>query len=399
MNRSAILFLSLVATLHASAQVCYTLDDCLKAAIDRSPQIRQAEMARDMAAVAYGQTLSDYLPDVVLRNERTCSAGQSDYGASLEASALIFSGFGRVQSRRKAKTAVESGIIEMRLARSTVSLDISALFYKILQDKEMIAINENRLSLLSEQEKLIGRKVSLKAAVQSDLTSVHADMAGVRSELQSAVRDYNSDRISICELLGIEDWRNFDVEDDDSIRIAETVVDVEAMPQLQIAALQTHMAEREIGIAKSVLWPEMLLGAGISCNKAENWNRYLCVSVEIPVTRIVSGIRDVRMKRLSLAVEQSKEDETRLAVDSQLKLAVSELESAYDRYGLLMSEQELYAAVLSDARRKYELGAATYFECQTAMSSLYQAQSRLAQSKYECLLRMRVLRILLDSGK
>lgn len=398
--KKMIAFLSFLALVSAYAQEPFSLDECLQCALSRSRDVEQAGFSYDIAVQAYRQSGAAFIPDMVIRNSNTLLPGMDyEITAAVEAGAVLFAGFGREVQHRKAGMALRLGECDVENVRNMVSLNVVALYYKILQDKELVAIYKNRLELLESQEELISRKISLMAAVRSDLANVQADIASTKADILEAEGACNDGRISLCELLEIDDWRNFDVLPDSVIPTPYIACpyDFESMPQMRMAVMNACMAEYDTDIAKAGFWPTVQLGAGLSRQLKGNTDSFVSISIDIPVLSHFSTVREVRMRRLNQLQAQSKVTQTRLSLEREMNAAVAGIGNAYDRYAVLCEQQHIFEDIVNDTRKKYEYGVSTYFDCQTAMSNMVCAQSRLLQSKYDYLLKLRQLQILLDS--
>lgn len=71
--------------------------------------------------------------------------------------------------------------------------------------------------MLQKQEALIARKVEYDAATPGDLFGAQADIANARVDLASARNKLNLDKVSMCELLSIYNWQEFDISSDEEI--------------------------------------------------------------------------------------------------------------------------------------------------------------------------------------
>lgn len=73
--------------------------------------------------------------------------------------------------------------------------------------------------------------------------------------------------------------------------------------------------------------------------------------------------------------------------------------TAWNKY---LSSQKYVASAAEAARqmeRKYNLGAATVVDYNTAIDALVQAQSQLRQAKYEYIFKTEIIRFYLEPGK
>ena len=135
--------------------------------------------------------------------------------ATIGISMTIFSGFERVHKVKKAELNVAAAETDLEETRNSLTLEVIRLFLEILMDKEAIEICNNKIRLLEKQEQLISKKVEYQAATQGDLMNIQADIMRAQVDRSAAFSELNMDKVSMCELLVIDDWEHFDVIFDD----------------------------------------------------------------------------------------------------------------------------------------------------------------------------------------
>lgn len=127
----------------------------------------------------------------------------------------LFSGFERIRNIQKAKNNLQSALWETEKIKNDVVLNVTALFLNIVLDKEAIAICERKISMLKEQEDAIRKKLEYKVATPGDLLNIQADVTSAEVDLATAKNNLNLDKVSMCELLEIDDWEHFDITTED----------------------------------------------------------------------------------------------------------------------------------------------------------------------------------------
>lgn len=410
----------------------YTLKECIKKVIAENVQVKSAGTSADIAALVQKNAANTYIPSLSLSNQHNLSTGRVldpttykfvtnrtvyDNSYSIVGSMTLFSGFERYRNVKKRELSLQSVILETERIRNDLSLNVIVLFLEILLDKEAIAIYENKIAMLEDQKNLIARKIEFKAATPSDLLNVQADIANARVELATTMNYFNIDKISMCELLEIDNWKDFDVVVDEKYEDIEPRLWKEedvisyayTLPQIKQGELAIDLAKKDIAIASSSFWPKVKINAGYgstfsnariksSGEKYNLWNQmqdnmssYVTLSFSIPILNAISVSNTVRQKKLALARAEYELAKSKLSLSKDVKKAIVNANTSYEKYTLLTSDICKYREALRQIREKYDIGAATYYDYRLAISNLFQAETQRHRYRYEYLLRTKLI--------
>lgn len=196
-----------------------------------------SQIARNKVRVAEKElvvTKDYFLPSLALSNQHKLSTGRVlnpttyqfltnrtvyDMNASIGGSMTLFSGFDRVHRVKMAALNIRTAELDIEKTKNELTLEVTRLFLKTLMDKEAIQVCENKVALLEKQEDIIFKKIEYQSATQGDLMKVQADIIRVQVDCASARNELSLDKVSMCELLEINDWEHFDITFD--IRMVE----------------------------------------------------------------------------------------------------------------------------------------------------------------------------------
>ena len=338
--------------------------------------------------------------------------------AVIGGSMTLFSGFERIRNIQKAKNNLQSAFWETEKTKNDVVLNVTALFLNIVLDKEAIAICERKISMLEEQEKAIHKKLEYKVATPGDLLNIQADITKAKVELASAQNNLNLDKVSMCELLEIDDWESFDITTKDEgyetveprlWRISDIVSSAFQLPQIKQGELAIDIAERDVNIAQSSYWPTVSLNAGYGSTFSnartrtggepynfrdqfrDNMSSYVTLSLNIPILSAITSSNNVKQKKLACTRAEYELTQAKLALDKEVKQAIVNANTSYEKYTLLETEVNKCREALRQTQAKYDAGAATYYDYQIAVGNLFQAEAQQLQSKYEYIFRTKII--------
>ena len=431
------LALVFVSGVTSTAQPLYSLPDCIRIATTQNSQVKQAETNAAIAEVARKGSGNAYIPSLSLSNQHNLSTGRVldpttyqfvtnrtvyDMSASIGGSMTLFSGFERHTTVEKSKLSLQSALLEAEKTKNDLTLNVTALFLSIVLDKESIAICESKIKMLGEQEKVIRKKVEYRAATPGDLLNIQADITNASVELSSATQNLNLDKVAMCELLEIDDWQNFDVSAEDEEVMprlwseADVVASAYNLPQIKRSELAIDIARRDVSIAAASFYPTLKLNAGYGSTfsnartKAsgedynfrdqmrDNMSSYVTLSLSIPILSAISVSNTVKQRKLACTRAEYELTQAKLSLDKEIKQAIVNANTAYEKYSLLEKDVDKCTEALRQTEEKYAAGAATYYDYQTAVGNLYQAQSQRLQSKYEYIFRTKIIEFYWHNG-
>jgi len=412
-------------------QDIFSLSDCIQIATERNSSVKQARINADIAGLASKASSQAYIPSLSISNQDNTSTGRVldpttyqflsnrtvfDMSAAVGASMTLFSGFDRSQNVKKSKINLQSALLETEKTINNLSLQVTAIFLNIVLDKEAVLICENKIQMLQEQEEFISRKVRHKAATEGDLLNIQADVTNARVELAEAAKNLGIDKVAMCELLQIEDWEHFDIsfEEQDEIvprlwNETDVVSSAMGLPQIRQRELAIDVAERDVRIASASYWPTLKLsgGYGSSFSNArtrndgseyffhdqfkDNLSAYVSLSINIPILSAINVSNTVRQKKLVCSRAAYELEQNKTTLGKEVRQAIINANAAYDKYTLLAADVDKYVEALRHTKEKYDAGAATYYDYSTAVSNLFQARGKRLQSKYEYILRTKII--------
>lgn len=387
----------------------------------------------EIADINYKQSRNSFIPALAISNQDNLSTGRVldpttyqfltnrsvyDMSTSIGGSMTLFSGFERKNNVTKAKLNLRFALLETEKTKNDIALNVTALFLNIVLDKEAIEVCKRKISMLEEQEGAIRKKLEYKVATQGDLLNIQADITNAKVEQSSAQNNLNIDKVSLCELLEIEDWENFDIliedEDFDTVdlrlwSVSDVVSSAFQLPQIKQGELAIDIAKSDVFIAQSSFWPTVSLNAGYGSTFSnartrpegtdynfrdqfrDNMSSYVTLSLNIPILSAVTTSNNVKQKKLACTRAEYELTQAKLALDKEVKQAIVNANTSYEKYTLLETEVNKCREALRQTQAKYDAGAATYYDYQIAIENLFQAETQRNLSKYEYIFRTKII--------
>ena len=447
-----------------------TVAEAVRLALETSPELARAALARegrDLAIAAaradrlptlsaqvapqqrYGLTFDNTTGDVASQTVESLSAG---LGAQLN----LYDGGRRralLEQTRLQRDAADADLVR---AREQVALDVAQRFLQVLLDRELLAVQAERLAAAETQRARVAELLDAGAVPRGDLIAQDAVVARARTAVVEARGAARRDRAGLVQAIGLDPLVDYDFVGPDAAtlaalggdEIAAPLADLLARAQAQRAdraraALDVRAAEAGIGVARAAGRPRLDISANVNTGYSSLQQRLIDGSepVLVPVTLadgsqvflgpdpltfpgpqdlertpLPTQLADNRSGSIALSLTipifdrfEARRGQTQAriqATDAQLQLdaldrqiaaevqqAVVEAETAAARLDASQAEVAAARQALRVERDRYALGAGTLFTVAEAQTRLAEAQSGLAQAAYNRAFRRALVRL------
>ena len=197
------------------------------------------------------------------------------------------------------------------------------------------------------------------------------------------------------------------------------------LPEVESARLGIDIARRDLRIARSSYYPTLSLSAGYGSSYSDarqkmfmnpdgtyryeaypfaeqykhNANSYISVSLNVPLFGRLTTRHNVRRQKIAIRRAEYALRTAEKQVHKEATQALIDVRTAWDKY---LSSQRYVASAEEAARRverRYDLGAATVVDYNTAIAALVQARVQLLQAKYEYIFKTEIINFYLGRSK
>lgn len=431
-----------VSPLPAQEVKRWTLDDCIAYALEHNIEIGQRALAAETKRVAFSESKWAYAPSVSVSDSYNLSTGRvldpttydfienqtvQGNNTSVSAGITLFAGMGNLHTLKRAKLDLQAALLGVEKARNDITLRVTACYLEILCAHENIRNAEQIVQTLELQEEKTAKMVEARKVTAADLLQIQSQRADAENEVLTARNQLYIAKLDLCQLLELDDYASFEtVPPSDALPgaaalpqdAAEVVDGALALPQVQMARLGIELARRDIRLAQAAYYPTLSLAAayGSSYSNArqkafrnadgtyryetypfleqykDNANSYVSLSLNVPLFGRLTARKQVQRARLAARQAEYELRSVEKQVAKEVNQAWIGARTAWEKY---LSSQKYVATASEAARqigRKYDLGAATVVDYNTALNNLVKARSQLLQAKYEYLFKTRILR-------
>lgn len=440
-KRVTLLFFITVLTfpgrIYAQTDSLWTLQACVDYALEHNLEIRRQELSEQESQINLRESKWAFSPSLSASAGATGSTGrvldpttyqfvQTSYTAntssSISGNVTIFEGGRKIYALRKSELGLKASLLDSESLRDNIKMNVIASFLDVLCAEEQKKSAESTVLKLEEQLKRSQIMFEAGSITESDVLQLNSQLFAARNDVASARNAYDMARLSLCNLLELEDYKSFSVcaPDEDYTQILLDVEkSVESTPDFKRAVLNSELSLWDERLSKAAMWPTLSLSVGYGTNYsdarkkmvqnpdgtisyeaypflqqyADNASAFASISLNIPILtgmRANSGVKRARLQvqKTELAVATVRKD-----IHKQILQAQIDFETASDKYKGAQ-EQLLYAeAAEKQICDKYNLGATDFNSWNTAVYELAVAKYNLSQARCTLMMKYEILKI------
>lgn len=446
MIRSIILFaiISLSVILPAGAQdKKWTLEECIMHAIDYNLQVKQQEIQTRYRENALLQSKIGILPSVNGQVGNNFSFGraldettyqfteeENVYSASFYAgtSVILFNGLQQYNSIQRNKYDLEASERDLDAIKENVALSVALGYLQILLNKELVTVTENQLLITRDQIEKTRKMVEAGSLAGGSLLDIQAQAAREEVQLVNNQNQLTMSLLSLSQMLELDSDKGFDIVvpeysvdsdvviEDDPSRVFEQSEKIR--PDIAAAKLRLQSAERDLMIAKGGRSPRLTFSTSFSTGFSDirrkllsidpvtgpeygnypfseqvndNINYGIAFNLSIPIFNGWQVNTNISNSRLNIESYNFTLESSRKELYKNIQQSFADAEGSLKAY---YSSQTAVNAMQESFRyteQKFNVGMVTPVEYNSAKTDLLNAQSELAQTKYQFLFRTKVL--------
>lgn len=418
-----------IACLSASAQECMSLQECVKYAIDHNIGIEQRKLQEQNAEITLQTAKYSRLPSLSAsvgqgfgfgrstgRDGSTVDQTSANTSFNIGTQVPIFTGF-RIPNQIKAdEYSLKAATENLEKAKRDITVSVASYYLNALYYKGLTGIQEQQLALDNEALSKAEALYEAGKRPESEVAAARAQVAMTEHSLTEAKGNELMARLDLIQMLNLNcDAEKFSVMELDTTNLLgdmplpETVFAyaVETHPAIMAAKYNLEQSKYQEKVAKSSLMPTLSLSASYSNSYYHlydsdfnssfgkqldlNGSEYLGFSLNIPIFSRFSSRNSVRQARLSVQNYNWALEEARQNLNKEIQQAYWNAAKARDNYSSAQKASESTKIAYRYEADRFGAGRSTAYDLQSARTKLEKALHDEIQSKYEYLIRVKIL--------
>lgn len=417
----AISFLSILSITSVSAQeqLLLTLEECRRAAIEYSEDIRKSDNSREQAVLDRKIVTTNALPkiqatatgmyvypDIDMMGMDLMMRGT--YLAGINLVQPIYAG-GKISAGRKlASIGEEVAEQQSRQARATVIENVDNAYWSLIAVRQKVRMIESYQTQMDSLYAQVEVALNTGMATENELLTINAHRSDMDYQLMRARNGENMCRLMLCQLIGADP--EAEIVPADSIIVVEspsvTATAINERPELALLNSQVEVARQNIKMVKADYLPTVGLSIGynyfgniklegdisvgpISLPMNQKFDQGIgmaLLSVKIPIFQWGQGSKKIKRAKLDLAnAELDLQKNTRL-MNMEVTQAVNNLNEGYALINAAEISLDQAEENLRVTRNRYDESMASLAELLDAQSQWQSASSNVIEAKTQYML-------------
>ncbi len=462
-------FTLLIALAGIAQDTKWTLQECVQHAIDNNITIKQTELDKESADIDKRGAIGNFLPRLNGSASNNWNSGltqnittgiletqtlrNSSY--SITAGVRIFGGMANVRTLDRAELSKIAADYNVARLKDDIALNVAVSYLGVLLNKENLKVIETQNIVTKQQIRQTQDLVDGGVLPRGDLLEIQATDA---AEIQRIVAADNAVKVSLiglAQLLNIEDYKSFDIAEQEYNLLGEEVLEnipevildkaKETRYDLKIAEQNLAIAEKDLQISKSGLMPTLdgffnyntreqggavrfsqsvdpdnpflsqtigqVEGTGENVigqfpNNVTTANElgfieqlYLNdgisygLSLNVPIFNGWSAKNQVKRNEVNVKRLQFQREQAELDLETAVYQAYTDAKAAKESYKAARISVESQELAYSYAKERYDNGLTNAFDFSQAKLRYDNAQIELTRSKYDYIFRIKVLEL------
>jgi len=441
----------------------WTLQECVDYALKHNISIQQTDLENNLARIEKNDAVGNFLPTINADASHSWNIGLNQNittgllenqttqftSAGLNVGLNIYSGLQAQNKLRRAYLSVLAAQYQSTKIRDDISLNVANAFLQIIFNKENLKVQQQQLGINQQQQDRTQKLVDAGSVPRGDLLDMKATVASSRQSVIQAENTLLISRLSLAQLLQLDDFQNFDIVDRDydvaesstmqqtpdaifqkakeirvEIKLARTNLDIaERDVRTARGALQPRLsgfysfttraayADRVVGVVpdpnnpttvigvteggENVLQPNFLPVLGspepVFTQFSNNKGHIFGFQLNIPVLNGFSARNAVERAKVALSRSQIAYSQAQLDLERNVYTAFTDAKGALNTYESAVAALDAREQAFNYAKEKLAAGMLTAFEFNQAQTLFVNAQSQMLRAKYDYIFRVKVV--------
>ncbi len=359
---------------------------------------------------------------------------------------VLWSGLTQYNNIKANEYKYLSGVENLKQQLNDLSLNVANAYITVIFSDELLKISQNQYAITKEQLERTQKLVIAGSIAKSVEYDVKAQLATEDVNVTTADNNYQLSILNLKQLLNLDSVTNFSIarpiiDIQDNALISNNIQSVyesalKNQPSIKSAEYNIKSAEKSLAATKGRISPSLSLtgslGTGYSglgkefvsanitgfqlsglTNKGDsvytpitdiitrdktfanqfkdNVNKSIGFTLNVPIYNGLQTHTAVKNAKLNALNAKFSEDLVEQNLFKTIAQAFANAKASLNKYNATKASVEAAAESFKYAKQKFDAGAISSFDFNSAKNSLFAAESNLIQSKYDYIFKLTVL--------
>ena len=381
-----------------------TLEECIKIALDNSPQAVAARLAVQEAHINVNLSRAEFLPTSSARASTSYNASKpasashySDHGSSDAYAEVELSLSGitdKVRGVKISKLALEQAELALANQTNAITRNVKKAYYSLLSAQRAVNIRTQSRDLYKEQYDRTSEYFRLGLRPKVDQTTAEVNLNNEELKLIRARNLVKTASAALANTMGVTTSRVLELQDIEEPEVFDMPFDkavqlaYENRPDVLSSQAGVKISQIKLNQAKAGFFPTFSFSAGFnkfSSNNLEldNEEALLSASVQIPIFNAFKTYNNVKQARVSF--EKTRNSSRSLVNDVFLEVqkAYIQMQESAESIPIAKLNVEKAKENLELAQGRYNEGIGDMIELKDAEVAYTDAELSLLTARYD----------------
>ncbi len=414
-----------------SQQKVWSLEDCIKYAIENNIQIKQQVVQTNIQKNSLELAKYKQLPSINGQASYSVTSGraldqatytfinrtlQSEYfyiGGQMP----IFTGLQNYNNIQKNKFQVLASQQDLQNISDNVALNVALSYLQILLNKELVAANENQLNITLQQIEKSQRLVDAGSVAKGNLLQIQAQAAQEELSLITQQNFLETSILTLTQLLELKTPAGFEIVapeinvDPNSV-VSGNIDDIFAIaeknrPEVKSSELKLTASQYDLKIAKGGRSPQLSLNYSYNARYSNPTNLPgdqsfvgqlktskspgAGITLNIPILNGWQVNKNISNSKYNVEINEYALEGTKKQLYKNIQQAYTDATASLKKLNVSLKAIASTEESFRYTEQKFNVGMVTPVDYNAAKTQLLKAQSDNAQAKYEFLFKTKVL--------
>jgi len=418
-----------------SQQKTWTLEECIKYAIENNIQIKQQDIQTEYQKNTLDLSKLKLLPSLNGSASHNYSFGraldQTTYQYTehqtvqsnnfyLGGNLNLFSGLQNYNTIKMNSYSLLASEEDLKNIKDNIALSVALDYLQILLNKELVTATDNQLSITLQQIEKTKKLVDAGSVARGSLLQIESQAAQEELLLINNKNQLDISFLNITQLLELKTPEGFEVvvpeiQVDSNAIITGNINEIYELalgtrPEVKSSEYKLNSSEYDLKVAQGGRSPRLTMNHSFSTGYSDirkkpdgigkysfasqvndNINYGLGFSLNVPILNGWQVNKNISNSRLAIEDSQFTLEGTKKQLYKNIQQAYTDAVAALKKYNASIKAVTSMEESFRYTEQKFNVGMVTPVDYNAAKTQLLNAQSEKVQAKYEFIFKTKVL--------
>lgn len=442
----------------------WSLKECVDYALENNITIKQSELDMEASEIDKSDAVGSFLPTVNASASHSWNIGLNQNittgllenqttqftSARLSVGVTIFAGLRNVNRLRRSNLNLLASQYRLDDIKDDISLNVANSYLQVLFNRETLNVQRSQYAITQQDLRRTQELVNSGVVPKGDLLEIEATAATQEQQIINSENALRLSKISLAQLLLIQDYENFDVADEDFMIPESTIMTnspkvifekaLDFRNDIKLSETNVELAEKDLELARGTLYPtlsafysydtrasysDIVVGfepdpanpttaigfvqgsgdvvlrdnfrtiTGPSDPLFEQFSRNdghsFGLSLNIPILNGFISRNSVKRSKIALERIKYQFEQDKLDLENIINQAWNDARNAFKSYEAAEKTAEARRVAYDYARERFNVGLMNSFDFGESQVRLDNAEAELIRAKYDYIFRLKVL--------